>query len=571
MKLMDSNNFYSKLTHKYDNYKIPVKKKSFDDTCFPKSYELQQSQKFISHYIHPSTNNKSILIFWQIGSGKTCGAIRIAEEWVGKRKIILVVPASLKGNIVSELRSPCAGNEYLTSTERNKLQTLNPFDKEYIEIINKSDERISKHYNIYSYNKFIELINDNKISFHNSILIIDEIQNMISQHGKYYESLYSMVKKSPSDLRIVLMSATPMFDKPIEIGLVMNLLKIPNPFPIDNKFNDLFTEVCKNKNITSVCSKNLELFKKNIKGYVSYYRGAPPYTFPEKKIKYVKCEMSDFQYRSYLTVLKNENNIDKQEFKVFLNGEIKNLPNNFFIGTRIISNVAFPNRDIGIDGFEAFKGKSITTNLEMYSIKFFKILKKINNCNGTIFIYSSFKEYGGIKSLARVLDNNGYQNYNDYGIGKKRYGIWSGDVKLNDRETMKDIFNSINNKNGSKIKIILGTPAIKDGVSLYNVQQVHILEPLWNISRLEQIIGRAVRYCSHKNMDPEMRFVKIYIYLATHPDTKITVDEYITLLAKQKYDLIKDFELALKESAIDCELFKNANVYKGEANIICEK
>ena len=49
--------------------------------------------------------------------------------------------------------------------------------------------------------------------------------------------------------------------------------------------------------------------------------------------------------------------------------------------------------------------------LEEYSIKFAKILKKIKRCSGTIFIYSNFKEYAGIKTLCKILEYNGYKNY----------------------------------------------------------------------------------------------------------------------------------------------------------------
>ena len=43
------------------------------------------------------------------------------------------------------------------------------------------------------------------------------------------------------------------------------------------------------------------------------------------------------------------------------------------------------------------------TNLKEYSIKFYKILKKIKKSNGPVFIYSNFKEYGGIKSFVKIL------------------------------------------------------------------------------------------------------------------------------------------------------------------------
>ena len=76
----------------------------------------------------------------------------------------------------------------------------------------------------YIRNKFIEYITEDSISFRNKVLIIDEIQNLISEKGVYYKILHHAIKEAPSSLRIVLLSATPMFDKPIEIALTMNLL-----------------------------------------------------------------------------------------------------------------------------------------------------------------------------------------------------------------------------------------------------------------------------------------------------------------------------------------------------------
>jgi hypothetical protein len=79
---------------------------------------------------------------------------------------------------------------------------------------------------------------------------------------------------------------------------------------------------------------------------------------------------------------------------------------------------------------------------------------------------------------------------------------------------------------------------------------------------MEQIIGRAVRFCSHRDLPKEDRFVEIYIYVAVSPDDskhELTSDQHILDVAFQKRELIRDFEHVLKEMAIDCKLFHNAN------------
>jgi len=557
-------NFYKDINNIYKEYKIPQKKKEFEEICFPKSYELQLPQKFVAEFISPKTPYKGVLVYHRIGAGKTCSAIRVAEVFKKYRKIIIVLPASLKGNFRTELRSECAGDSYITKAERQKLKLLHPSSKEYKEIIKISDDRIDKFYKIYSYNKFIENVKDKKIRLKNTLLIIDEIQNMVSEEGTYYTELKGLIDSAPDDLRTILLSATPMFDKPYEIGLTINLLRPIKPFPIGVHFNDMFIGTKKNKDgIIEYEMKNKDLFKETIKGLVSFFRGAPPYVFPSMKLKYVECPMSDFQFKAYQDVLKNEKQlikVNKKKSKTNISLDVDRLPNNFFIGTRYVSNIVFPNKKVGDDGLESLTRMKILSDLDKYSTKFDTIMKKIESSTGKVFFYSGFKEYAGIRSFVTVLKAFGYQDYAEAGEGSKRFAIWSGDENMAYKEEIKSIFNLKENLSGSKLKLILGSSSIKEGVSFAGVRQVHILEPYWNIPRLEQVIGRASRFCSHKDLEEEKRDVKVYVYLATAPKGKMeTVDSYIYELSKNKNKLVSEFELCIKQSAIDCELNKNAN------------
>ncbi|MBA42775.1 MAG: hypothetical protein CMF62_02055 [Magnetococcales bacterium] len=229
------------------NLKFLKKKKTFNQICYPKEFKLQPQQRFLGEYLNPKTPYKGLLVFHRIGAGKTCTAVRIAEAWKGDHNIIVVVPASLRGNFKSELRSLCAGSSYLKDNERKKLEELHPSTSEYKKIIKESDNRIDKYYKIYSYNKFVELVENNKMNLSKSILIIDEIQNMVSEGGHYYNTLYNAIYSAPRTLRVVALTATPMFDKPIEIALTMNLLKIPFQFPTGSAFQKMFIDVEKKR------------------------------------------------------------------------------------------------------------------------------------------------------------------------------------------------------------------------------------------------------------------------------------------------------------------------------------
>lgn len=569
--------FYDKVNNIYSKYKVRKENKTLETICYPKEFKLQLPQQFLSEFINPKTPYMGALVYHRIGSGKTCTSVRIAEKWKNHKRIIVLVPASLKNNYRNELRSLCADNNYLKDNERNELIKLNPTDDRYKEIMEISNKRIDKYYEIYSYNKFVELFNNGKINLNNALLIVDEIQNMVSEGGSFYNTLYKAINTASKDLRIVLLSATPMFDKPSELALTMNLLRLKKELPTGREFDKKFVKITKKQDgELSYNIKNTELFKKYLRGYVSYFRGAAPIAFPRMSVKHVKCEMSDFQYSAYLRVLKNEDIKDNEYVKEELeNLNVSDLPNNFYIGTRVVSNVVFPNKKINNSGFRSFTDKRIKDDLEKYSCKFFEIINRIEKCSGKVYVYSNFKEYGGLKSFIRVLEAFGYSDYTKTGVGKKRFAIWSGDESIAVKEQTRAFYNMKNNLKGGKIKVLLGSSASKEGLSLFAVRQAHILEPYWNKSRLDQVIGRGSRFCSHKDLDENKRKINVYLYISVAPgyhkkEVPETIDQYISELSVQKNKLIMQFEKLVKESAIDCRLNKNANVYEGDDDITCD-
>jgi len=560
----------SDITKEFKKYKVPISNERMEEFCLPKKFTLQPQQKLLPELLTSSMSPwntdpsiRGILVFHQIGAGKTCTAIAVAEEFKKQLDIVVVLPAALIGNFVNELRSECPGDEYISPSERSKLRKLKPGDKEFERIIVKTNDRISKYYTIYSYHKFVALIQENKIKkLNNTMLIIDEVQNMISLDGTFYKSLKKVIDNSNETLKLILLSATPMFDRPIEIALTLNLLKRENQFQI-TRFNQMFLKIKMTKEETIYRAKHMKQFRDMVRNLISYYRGAPPQAYPKTEFRAVRCNMSDFQYKSYLTSLSSEDNFIRGSFR---NVDILNMPQSFFLGPRMISNVSFPNKSIGEVGFSSFNGDALQMqNIGEYSIKFFKIMQKIGKSEGPVFVYSNFKELGGIKCFIKFLEYHGWKNYKTNGEGTKRFAIWSGDESNKVKDEIKYIFNQKSNEDGSKIRIMLGSPSIKEGVSLLRVQQVHIMEPYWNMSRMLQIMGRAVRFCSHKDVTKGKRLVKIYLYLATYPEEK-TVDQYIWALAKKKSKLIEEFETALKEVAFDCELMINRNSYKTDEN-----
>jgi len=116
--------------------------------------------------------------------------------------------------------------------------------------------------------------------------------------------------------------------------------------------------------------------------------------------------------------------------------------------------------------------------------------------------------------MAIVMNNLGYLEYPQRGpMGS--YFIWKGKAKEEEIPKAKMLFNSKENKDGSLLKIMFGTQTVMEGVDFKNVRQVHILDPWWNDSRIQQVIARAIRLCSHRDLPPAQRIVDVFIHLST--------------------------------------------------------
>ena len=169
------------ITKKYKKYKLKSSNENMKELCQPSKFQLQPQQKFLPEYLYDNRKQiHGLLIYHRIGSGKTCTAINIAERFKKSYNIMVILPAALIGNFKDELKSNCPGeNMYITESESKKLKELEHDSIEYKEIMKKVDERIEKNYTIHSYHKFVDLVQENKIKLKDTILILDEIQNMI--------------------------------------------------------------------------------------------------------------------------------------------------------------------------------------------------------------------------------------------------------------------------------------------------------------------------------------------------------------------------------------------------------
>jgi hypothetical protein len=266
-------------------------------------------------------------------------------------------------------------------------------------------------------------------------------------------------------------------------------------------------------------------------------------------------------------------------------------------------------------------------NLKHFSIKFYTALTKLNKLvwgqkgAKTAFIYSNLVKVG-IELFQEVLIQNGYlefdENPSNYKISPDTICYFCGktyrehkqnkivlaraNANTNDepmpihefypavfisitgksseevdevvpedkKQTLDNVFSILDNREGKNIKFVLGSKVMSEAISLKNVGEVHILDVHYNLGKVDQVIGRAIRHCSHygvindKNKNPEVKVYKYAVSLGANGGLSSEEDMYKK--AELKYILIKKVERILKEVAIDCSLNRHGNLFPEEMN-----
>ena len=264
-------------------------------------------------------------------------------------------------------------------------------------------------------------------------------------------------------------------------------------------------------------------------------------------------------------------------------------------------------------GMMKFLTKPPQGELQTYSPKFLAMLENIQDPHhqGLNLVYSQFRTLEGIGIFSLVLEANGFARFkirkNDSGNwicdisdedqGKPMFALYTGTESDEEREIIRNVFNSTwdyipvsireqlspksaNNFMGQIIKVLMITASGAEGISLRNVRYVHIMEPYWHPVRIEQVIGRARRICSHNDLkDEKLRTVHVMLYVMTFTpkqlsedsslelrlndvskrDAKkpLTTDQSLFEISTIKEEINRQLLMAVKEASIDCSIHRN--------------
>lgn len=640
-KIPNKFNLSNDLIKAYKNNKIMKTKKN------PyKTFEISPSQNFLRNFMSPYSPYRSLLIIHGTGVGKTCTGITIAEglkNLVEKnnKRIYIVRDKEFQRQLfdVNKVRDnkediQCTGLEYLKNIDKTVIEkcqnTKTSQDCDNLRI--KVKRELNKYYIFEGLEKWArgvynsiynntsnfspQQIHDKKIkyirnNFSNNVLIIDEAHhiNSVNNESTLISRMLNDVLLYSQNMRLVLLTATPMFDKPEDIKSLINYMLINDKrTPIKTKIFD---------SDGNFIDETSDLLIEKTRGYISYLRGNDPFKFPirlsaklnipkeildikkypkipehfshiKHKIKFldiINCKMSSQQLEVYNKIIKSENTYawtNESQISNFIYNTYKESKETLSIcyGSQGFNNIIIPKKGKK-DSYkfkdEEYGKRFLGDELKKYSSKIHKLINIIKETTktGPVFIYTNFI-HSGIIPLILSLEMNGFKPYkthsspylkNNYKsntyIGD--YIVLSGnpDEITISPSVIKNYLDKGSSMVNEKIKVFIGTESASEGLNLFGYREIHILDPHFNLSRLEQAIGRTIRTGSHIHLPPSHKNVTVYMYAATNPKEE-TVDLYKYRNSEMKAISTGKVEKLLKENAIDCNLNIEGNIYTKE-------
>jgi len=498
--------------------------------------------------------------------------------------------------------------KFITSNARNMIDKITNVDSK---LENKEGMK----------NRLEEVLEQiNKQSLDNKVIIVDEAHNLfnsIANGSEIANSFYDMVMNA-KNIKIIFMTGTPIINDPYEIAICYNMIvgnmKNSNSRVKKNNYMTLFPEYYTDFYKYFVASgdggiANEMKFKNRIFGLTSYYgdfyssgsvssisedltKTSIKENYPDRlPVKFEVVPMSSIQSTYYLKARDTEKLETANSYikggGINKSNDGQNSSTSYRIKSRQISNIVINSKT-----FDVANSKK---DISEYSTKIAKLVQNIeeNKENiGNVLVYSTFLEYG-VEAVAKFLDIKGYRLFSkedNVENTNHRYAIFSGKQSEEEKTDILNTFNSQENIDGSIIKILMITKSGTEGLDLKNVRFIHIMEPYWNFSLIQQVIARGVRYKSHIALEEKYRNVQVYMYLSDYnkedlneiktkqrelikskgsknikqEDIEKTTDIHMLTNSIKNQELIYKFLKAVASTSIECKFFN-----KNELNYSC--
>jgi superfamily II DNA or RNA helicase len=472
-----------------------------------------------------------LVIAHGLGSGKTLSALAIADDVGGDATFI--VPASLKSNLDKERRRHLQDENFIAaidSLQRTGLQR-----------------------------------GDNLPG--GDVLVVDEAHR-IREQGEAQSAL----RRRRRDYRkAALLTATPVFNRPSDIAPLVNIAAGSRILPEGQEFDAQYVreEVVKPSlwgKIRGVAPgtrktlTNRQDLRQRLRQWVDYHANSTE-GFPERVDEEVLVPLTGKQRQTYDAVMGQAPAWVQYKVRSGLppsKSEAKQL-NAFLSAARQTATSEF-GFNTGLTAVEAAqRSGKITAAVN-------RLQKQIqDDPTHKSVIYSNFLD-AGLEPTAAALDQAGIP-----------FARFTGKEKPKDRDAAIKAYNE------GRVAALLVSSAGGEGLDLKGTRSIKVLEPHWNDPKLDQVIGRGIRFGSHAHLPEDQRNVVVERYLSRNPDTlgtrtgrffhgigkavgltsgeyrgPLTVDQYLSQLSAEKKALTDDLTSILAEGTSDYERYRAA-------------
>ena len=498
---------------------------------------LYPHQEFVRRYMSPYTPYKSIILFHDLGSGKSRACIATAvDHYLYDKKECIIVTKGQSG--ADSFMSQIIQFRQLSSQKkewRESIFKMRRYTSMSNQIAEMSDEEIKQTYS-------------------NKIIVLDEVHNIRFPGNNdmtdcVYKSLMKIVQNC-KNTKIMMATATPMTDNENQLE---PLLQMCNFF----KYGDFE--------------------HKDMKGIISYN----PYVLDKPKTYNIN-NVYDGMYASCM--IEHQKEHYKKHFEMGIPNDIyrswthlslfctpegkfgKEITDNFMdkrnrtaqitpVSSKVTKEISYISYSPKPEFREMLSGE----NLRNCSCKYSAFIDLLDCTEGNVFVFVEEVQGSGIVLLSTILEANGYEMYIgenlEDGINQnpKRFTMCVGSLEIcpNIQDRL-DGFNSPLNKDGQYVRILLGSRVIGESITLMNVRHFHCITPHWNNSTINQAVGRVVRNGSHNALEPNKQTVNIYMHTAILEDNLASSIDFIKLITcHEKQESIQQQENIMKEIAVD--------------------
>jgi hypothetical protein len=586
------------------------------DLCQRKDFKIASHQRFLRRVLSPDSPVRSLLMVHGTGVGKTCTAIQIAEEYIMRpeyqeKKVLVVSSGAVEQNFRSQIfemdrvkidaiagtleSKQCTGRRYLDMLLRIEKEPKNWQDPEIRDRLERTADRlIGEFYEFTTYASFGSLLVSKlmgsaadlitakqwvKDNLQGRLIIVDEAHNIREgsevKTAKELSRGLAMLAKQVPDVTLVLLTATPMFDTYKEIEYFINLFlwNDKRQKPTESvKLGDIFTDEGVLKE-----GEGSDTFHRWCQDYVSYVKGENPFTFPFRlpppltvstnlPKSYLGKPIGESERLRYLplveskvagiqkTVLRKERG-EGGEDETLMQSTIAVLP----------ENKPFDETFSAVGNRYSYTGRPFLTPEQIgnHSAKFKRVLDAIGSSKGVVLVYSNFVTMGA-QLFAMALEEHGYApaagepllaNPAYTGPAKGKYGLITARLSPPKMESLLKLAKSSKNQNGESLRVIVVSPIASEGIDFRYVRQVHILDPWWNMSRIEQVVGRGLRTCSHSALVFPEQNCTVYLHIVRHDGDRECFDEYTyRIRVEPKAVKIARVRKVMAEYAMDCPM-----------------